>query len=105
VKEKDGGSSSPGPARLRLDLFLKWSGLIRRRTLSKWLCERGAIRVNEQVAKPGRGVAVGDRIVILRGDRRLMLEVLDLPTRALPPHSGSADPQESPEWYRIVNPQ
>ncbi|MBZ5534808.1 MAG: RNA-binding S4 domain-containing protein [Acidobacteriia bacterium] len=89
---------------MRLDLFLKWSGLIRRRTLSKWLCERGAIRVNEQAAKPGRAVSVGDRIAILRGDRRLMVEVLDLPTRVLNPRSDPADPQKSPEWYRVINP-
>jgi ribosomal 50S subunit-recycling heat shock protein len=103
VKEDD--PSNPGATRLRLDLFLKWSGLIRRRTLSKWLCERGAIRVNEQAAKPGRAVSAGDRIAILRGDRRLMVEVLDLPVRVLTRRSDSADPQKSPEWYRIINPE
>jgi ribosomal 50S subunit-recycling heat shock protein len=103
VKEDD--PSNPGPTRLRLDLFLKWSGLIRRRTLSKWLCERGTIRVNEQLAKPGHAVTVGDRIDILRGDRRLMVEILELPARALTRRSHSANPQESPEWYRIISPE
>lgn len=103
MKEDD--SSNPGPPRLRLDLFLKWSGLIRRRTLSKWLCERGAIRVNEQVAKPGRAVTVGDRILILRGDRRQMVEVLDLPVKVLTRRSNSPDPHGSAEWYRVINPE
>jgi ribosomal 50S subunit-recycling heat shock protein len=102
---KEEGLSNPGPTRLRLDLFLKWSGLIRRRTLSKWLCERGAIRVNEQAAKPGRSVSVGDRIVILRGDRHLMVEVLDLPARVLIRRPDSAEPPASSEWYRVINPE
>jgi ribosomal 50S subunit-recycling heat shock protein len=100
VNEVD--SSNPNPARLRLDLFLKWSGLVRRRTLSKWMCERGAIRVNEQTAKPGRAVSVGDRIAILRGDRRLLVEVLHLPARALARPIQEPEGQGSPEWYRVI---
>jgi ribosomal 50S subunit-recycling heat shock protein len=103
VKEVD--SSNAYPARLRLDLFLKWSGLIRRRTLSKWMCERGAIRVNEQTAKPGRAINVGDRIAILRGEQRLLVEVLHLPTRALPRLLHAPEEQESPPWYRVIYPE
>ena len=103
MKEVD--SSSANPARLRLDLFLKWSGLVRRRTLSKWMCERGAIRINEQTAKPGRAVSVGDRIAILRGERRLLVEVLHLPVRAQPHPAHSPMEQEASPWYRVIQPE
>lgn len=75
--------SPPTPAPLRLDLYLKWSGLVRRRTLAKWLCERGAIRVNQQVAKAGRPVGVGDTISIIKGPRTLVVLVLAVPGKEL----------------------
>jgi ribosomal 50S subunit-recycling heat shock protein len=98
-------SSSSVPPRLRLDLFLKWSGLIRRRTLAKWMCERGTIRVNEQAAKPGHPVTPGDQIAILRGERRLLIEVLNVPLQATPRPLPSKDEPVLPAWYRVINPE
>jgi ribosomal 50S subunit-recycling heat shock protein len=47
---------------MRLDLFLKSSRLIPRRSLAQDVCEHGAISVNGRVAKSTRPVKVGDWI-------------------------------------------
>ena len=49
---------------MRLDLFLKVSGLIRKRTLARSACTSGLVQVNGTAAKPGRQVQEGDRLTI-----------------------------------------
>ena len=57
--------------RMRLDLFLKWSRVILRRSLAKDTCDAGRVVVNGQEAKAGREVRVGD-IISIRFPRRTM---------------------------------
>jgi ribosomal 50S subunit-recycling heat shock protein len=80
---------------------LKWSGLVRRRTLAKWLCERGAIQVNGQAGKAGRAIAVGDRVTLPRGHRRVTVEVLVLPEHGRPWRP--ADHIQNETCYRILS--
>jgi ribosomal 50S subunit-recycling heat shock protein len=47
---------------MRLDLFLKFSRLIPRRSLAQEVCEHGAVRVNGATAKSSRQVRPGDLI-------------------------------------------
>ena len=49
---------------MRLDLVLKQSGLIKRRTVAKELAERGRILINDRVAKPSSEVKAGDVVNI-----------------------------------------
>ena len=49
---------------MRLDLFLKWSRVILRRTLAKDTCDAGRVKVNDHEARAGREVRVGDTISI-----------------------------------------
>lgn len=63
---------------MRLDKFLKVSRVIKRRTLSKEVCDRGQVTVNGRVAKAGTDVKVGDILDIHFGHRSLKLEIVSI---------------------------
>ena len=60
---------------MRLDLVLKLSGLIKRRTVAKELAERGRILINDRVAKPSSEVKSGDILELRLGNRILIVEI------------------------------
>ena len=60
---------------MRLDLVLKQSGLIKRRTVAKELAERGRILINNRGAKPASEVKGGDIIELRLGNRVLVVEI------------------------------
>ena len=60
---------------MRLDLVLKQSGLIKRRTVAKELAERGRILINDRVAKPSSEVKAGDVLELRLGNRVLVVEI------------------------------
>lgn len=71
---------------MRLDLFLKWSRVILRRTLAKATCDAGRVTVNGQEARAGREVRVGDVISVRLPRRQLSFRV-----RSIPSHAPSKD--------------
>ncbi|HXG95118.1 MAG TPA: S4 domain-containing protein [Blastocatellia bacterium] len=73
---------------MRLDVFLKQSRLVPRRTVAQQMCEAGAVRVNEAAAKSSREVRVGDSIAIRQRGRVTTVRVLDVPTK--PPSKAQA---------------
>jgi len=68
--------------RMRLDLFLKWSRIILRRTLAKETCDSGRVTVNGQEARAGREVRVGDRISVRLPRRRITFRIRSIPSYA-----------------------
>ena len=60
---------------MRLDLVLKLSGLIKRRTIAKELADRGRILINDRVAKPSSEVKAGDILELHLGNRMLVVEI------------------------------
>ena len=60
---------------MRLDLVLKQSGLIKRRTVAKELAERGRILINDKVAKPSSEVKNADILELHLGNRVLIVEI------------------------------
>ena len=60
---------------MRLDMVLKLSGLIKRRTVAKELAERGRILINDRVAKPSSEVREGDHLELHLGNRVLIVEI------------------------------
>jgi len=60
---------------MRLDLVLKQSGLIKRRTVAKELADRGRILINERAAKPSSEVRNGDILELHLGNRVLVVEI------------------------------
>jgi ribosomal 50S subunit-recycling heat shock protein len=64
---------------VRLDLFLKTSRLIKRRTLAREMCDTGRVLVNGHDAKPAKEVRQGDVITLKFSTRIIDLEVLSEP--------------------------
>ena len=67
---------------MRLDLFLKYSRLVPRRTLAQQMCEAGAVRLNGAPAKSAREVRVGDRVAIRQRGRITTVRVAAVPSKA-----------------------
>jgi ribosomal 50S subunit-recycling heat shock protein len=65
---------------MRLDLFLKASRVVLRRTVARQLCDQGAIKVNGVAAKASKELKPGDEIEIKRGIQQTQLRVIALPT-------------------------
>jgi ribosomal 50S subunit-recycling heat shock protein len=67
---------------MRLDLFLKWSRVVLRRTIAKQLCDAGRVAVNQHESGAGRELRVGDTVEIDFPRHWLKFRVL-----AIPPHA------------------
>lgn len=61
---------------MRLDKYLQVTGLIKRRVLAAEACRRGLVKVNGNIVKPTREIAVGDLIEITLARRELSVKVL-----------------------------
>jgi len=79
---------------VRLDLYLKTSRLVKRRTVAKELCEAGRVLVNGRVGQPSRDVRIGDRVTVWYSSRTIEVEVLQTPERA--------GKQVADQLYRVV---
>ena len=64
---------------MRLDLFLKTSRLIARRSLAQEFCDNGLIMVNGAPAKSSKEVKVDDVIEIKRRNALTKVLVLEIP--------------------------
>ncbi|HIE05769.1 MAG TPA: RNA-binding S4 domain-containing protein [bacterium (Candidatus Stahlbacteria)] len=62
---------------MRIDLFLKKSGLIKRRRIAHDLCLSGAIKLNNLIVKPSKPVKDGDRITISMAERVIEVNIVD----------------------------
>lgn len=60
---------------MRLDLVLKQSRLIKRRTIAKELSDAGKISVNGKVAKPSTEVKDGDVLELRLGQKLLVVKI------------------------------
>ena len=60
---------------MRLDLLLKQSGIIKRRTVAKALAENGKILVNGKVAKPSTEVKNGNVLTLHLGMHLIEVEI------------------------------
>jgi ribosome-associated heat shock protein Hsp15 len=65
---------------MRLDLFLKSSRLILRRSLAQEFCDAGLVKINGVKAKSAREIKVNDEIEIKRSQKILTVRVLQVPT-------------------------
>jgi ribosomal 50S subunit-recycling heat shock protein len=67
---------------MRLDLFLKWSRIVLRRTLAKAMCDAGRVTLNGTEARAAREVHVGDVLVVQLPRRRVTFRVRSIPAHA-----------------------
>ena len=66
---------------MRLDLFLKTSRLIPRRSLAQEFCDAGLIKINGATAKSSKEIKIGDELEIKRRDRLTRLKVIEIPAK------------------------
>ncbi len=66
---------------MRLDLFLKVSRLIPRRTLAQEFCDKGLIAVNGVAAKSSKEVKAGDEVEVTRRNALTKIRVLSVPAK------------------------
>ena len=56
---------------MRLDLFLKETRLIKRRTIAKELCDAGKVLINDKISKPSAEVKEGDVVTLKVGFKEI----------------------------------
>jgi ribosomal 50S subunit-recycling heat shock protein len=66
---------------MRLDLFLKLSRLIPRRSLAQEFCDKGLIVVNGARAKASKEIKTGDTIEIRRRTTLTTVKVISVPEK------------------------
>jgi ribosomal 50S subunit-recycling heat shock protein len=71
--------SGPSGESMRLDLFLKQSRLIPRRSLAREVCDQGGIWVNGHASKGSKSVKVGDLIQWHQRRRKTSVKVSKIP--------------------------
>jgi ribosomal 50S subunit-recycling heat shock protein len=81
---------------MRLDLFLRASRLVLRRTVAQELCEAGAVSVNGAPARASRAVREGDEITVRRR-RALTVRVLTVP------QAKQVSRTDAPSLYEVVS--
>jgi len=64
---------------MRLDLFLKASRLIARRSLAQKFCDANRVKVNGLAAKSSREIKANDEIEVKKGNRLMRVKVLQVP--------------------------
>ncbi len=64
---------------MRLDLFLKTSRLVKRRSIARELCDAGRVLVNGHESKPAKEVRQGDIITLKFSSRTVEVDVLSVP--------------------------
>jgi ribosomal 50S subunit-recycling heat shock protein len=82
---------------MRLDLFLKASRLILRRSLAQDFCDAGLVKVNNLTAKSSREIKHGDEIEISRRNRLTRIKVLQVPG------TKQVSRADAPNLYEILN--
>jgi ribosomal 50S subunit-recycling heat shock protein len=81
---------------MRLDIFLKQSRLVPRRTLGQEMCEAGALQVNGLRAKSAHEVREGDLLSIRHRGRITTVRVVKIPAK--PPSK-----QDAQSLYETVS--
>ena len=81
---------------MRLDLYLKKTGVVRQRSLAKEICDAGAVHVNGHPAKPAQMLRPGDRIDLRFAHRLLALRVLEIP-------HGNLAKRDVPRYVEVVS--
>lgn len=63
---------------MRLDKYLKVSRIIKRRTVAKEIADQDRVKINDKQAKSSTKVAIGDKVEIQFGNKKMTVEVEDL---------------------------
>lgn len=81
---------------MRLDVFLKISRIISRRSLAQEFCDAGLVSLNGSAARSSKEVRVGDEIAIKRRDRISRFLVIAVPDKK------QVSKEESATLFRVI---
>ncbi len=73
---------------MRIDLYLSTTGLIKRRTVARELCDAGKVKLNGKTAKPGKEIKTGDELALSLSSGRKVIEIIDIPTKSIRKNEG-----------------
>jgi ribosomal 50S subunit-recycling heat shock protein len=82
---------------MRLDVFLKLSRLVPRRSLAQEFCDAGLVELNGAVAKSSKEVKVDDMISINRRNRKTVVRITSVPDKK------QVSKQAAPELFELVS--
>ena len=82
---------------MRLDLFLKLSRLIPRRSVAQEFCDKGLIEVNGTTAKSSKEIKPGDEITIRKRNAVTTVRVTRVPT------GKQLSKADAPNTYEIIS--
>ncbi len=80
---------------MRLDKFLKVSRIIKRRTVAKEVCDNDRVKINDNPAKAGSEVKVGDIIEIRFGEKIASFRILKI--------KDHVSQSEAPELFESIS--
>jgi ribosomal 50S subunit-recycling heat shock protein len=81
---------------MRLDQFLQKTGIVKRRSLAKQLCDSGAVEINSRKAKPAHEVAQNDTLTIKFSKKRCTYSIQEIP-------SGNVRKEDRLEFVRLLS--
>lgn len=70
--------------RMRVDKWLWCARFFKTRSLAQQAVSGGKVHLDDERVKPGRGIRVGDRLTVQRGEERFEVEVAALASRRGP---------------------
>jgi ribosomal 50S subunit-recycling heat shock protein len=82
---------------MRLDVYLRTSRLLLRRTVAQELCEKGVVSVNGAPAKASKELKVGDTIRIRNRNRLVEVRVNEIPSKK------QLSKTEAPTLYEVIS--
>jgi ribosomal 50S subunit-recycling heat shock protein len=68
---------------MRVDLVLKYLGIVKSRSMAKTLCDRQRVLVAGKAVRPSAGVEEGDRITVQLRAKTFSVELVQVPRKQL----------------------
>ena len=81
---------------MRLDQFLQKTGIVKRRSLAKELCDRGLVEISGRKAKAAHEVSQKEILTVKFHDRRCTYTVLGIP-------QGNVKKEDRGEYVQLTN--
>jgi ribosome-associated heat shock protein Hsp15 len=97
VNARDDATQDAGTGTLRIDKWLWCTRFFRSRGQAQQAVAGGHVHVNGERTKPARGVRVGDRLTITRGEERFEVLVAGIPDRRGPAVEARTHYEETPD--------
>ena len=82
---------------MRLDVYLRTSRLLLRRSVAQEFCEKGSVSVNGVPAKASKELKAGDVIKIQNRNRIVEVRVTEIPAKK------QLSKTEAPKFYEIIS--